>query len=300
MVDGACGVEGGQRGSAVIAQRYILIYRYNQHMKLLGTITAKKSLGQNFLNNPNVPIRMADAATLQEGERVLEIGPGTGMLTREFLSRGALVTAVEADERAIESLQETFAAEIASGALTLLHDDIRTFDPKSAGCTCGRYKLIANIPYYLSGFLFRQFLESSCQPQTLVFLTQKEVAERIARDPKESLLSLGVKAYGTPRYIQTVKRGNFTPSPKVDSAIICVDNISKERFTTVTEREFFELLHLGFASKRKQLLGSLAKKWPRETILQAFSTTGLPEKVRGEDVPLTTWLQLAKFLYTQA
>lgn len=268
-------------------------------MESLGKFEAKKSLGQNFLNNPKVPEWMSDAAALQAGDIVLEIGPGTGALTREFLARGATVLAVEADQRAIDVLQETFVEELESGQLTLIHDDIRTFNPTSAGLACGKYKLIANIPYYLSGFLFRKFLENDCPPNTLVFLTQKEVADRIAREKKESLLSLGVKAYGVPKYIKTIARGNFTPSPKVDSAIIRVGEISKEHFKNIAESDFFELLHLGFAAKRKQLLGSLAKKWSREELHVAFSTVDLTEKVRAEDIPLPTWLRLTEALYTQ-
>ena len=224
---------------------------------------AKKSLGQNFLTNPLVPVWMADAADLQRGDMVLEIGPGTGMLTREFLKRGARVIAVEADERAVTLLTDMFEHELAAGQLVLEHVDIREVDLSKIGLKQGSYKLIANIPYHLSGILFRMFLSGNCQPSTLVFLTQKEVAERISRDPKESLLSLSVKAYGTPRYVKTVSRGNFSPKPKVDSAIISVSDISKTHFNTLDEAFFFEMLHLGFAAKRKQLLGNLVKKFDR-------------------------------------
>ena len=268
-------------------------------MKEIGSIEAKKSLGQNFLNNPKVPEWMADAADLKRGDTVLEIGPGTGMLTREFLKREATVIAIEADARAITVLEETFGEEIASGLLVLHHGDIREVSLTELGLSCGGYKLIANIPYYLSGHLFRMFLEGECQPDTLVFLTQKEVAERIARDKKESLLSLSVKAYGEPSYIRTISRGNFVPQPKVDSAIIRVGNISKKHFENLAESSFFELLHLGFASKRKQLLGNLSKKWERETLSHIFSTVGLKIDVRGEDVPLTAWFEVAFLLFPQ-
>ena len=107
--------------------------------------------------------------------------------------------------------------------------------------------------------LFRTFLETDTQPSDLVFLVQKEVAQRIARDKKESLLSLSVKVYGDPHYIKTIKRGNFTPAPKVDSAIIAIHNISKNRLGALAEADFFTLIHAGFASKRKQLLGNLSR-----------------------------------------
>jgi len=142
-------------------------------MKPLGKIEAKKSLGQNFLTNPRIPELMADAAELTLEDTVLEIGPGTGALTQEFLKRGVRVVAVEADQRAIELLEDTFADEIAAGTLVLHHGDIREIDLEAIGLTRGAYKLVANIPYYLSGMLFRLFLESETAPSTLVFLTQK-------------------------------------------------------------------------------------------------------------------------------
>ncbi len=258
----------------------------------LNTIPAKKSLGQHFLNNENIPRLMADTGEVQEGDVVLEIGPGTGVLTRELLRRGARVIALEADARAIESLQEPFSAEITAKRLTIFHTDIRTANFASFGLTEHAYKVVANIPYYLSGMLFRLFLESSVQPSDLVFLVQKEVAERIARDKKESLLSLSVKAFGAPKYIKTVARGNFTPSPRVDSAIITVTHISHDNFKDLDEKFFFEVLHAGFASKRKQLLGNLTKLQDRETLVTVFSNLGIPLDARGEDLPLEVWLKL--------
>lgn len=257
---------------------------------------AKKSLGQNFLNNPNVPEKMSDAADVHAGDTVLEIGPGTGMLTKEFIKRGARVVAVEADTRAVEILKEMFADEIAAGNFVLHHADMRELDLRSLNLKPGGYKLIANIPYYLSGMLFRTFLESVYQPSDLVFLVQKEVAERIARDTKESLLSLSIKVYGDPIYVCTVKRGNFTPQPAVDSAIIAVSHISKKNFKRTSESDFFALLHLGFAAKRKQLLGNLAKQHDRDVLTHIFSTLEIPADARGEDLTINTWVCLVEKL----
>lgn len=262
--------------------------------KPIQKIDAKKSLGQHFLNNTRVPKRMADAGGVNAGDIVLEIGPGTGMLTRELLSRGATVIGLEADTRAIESLMGTFGDEIKAKKLVILHEDIRSFPLKNLGVTEHAYKVVANIPYYLSGKLFRTFLESNMQPSDLVFLVQKEVALRIARDKKESLLSLGVRVYGTPKYIQTIGRGNFTPSPKVDSAIIAVLGISHTHFNNLDEKKFFEILHAGFSAKRKQLLGNLTQLLPREILTHIFSEIGIPLDARGEDVKLETWLKLAR------
>ena len=260
------------------------------------------SLGQHFLNNARIPALMADAAEVESGDTVLEIGPGTGVLTRELLRRGARVIAIEADARAVAALAKPFRAEIENGKLIIIHDDVRNFPnfPRQGlgklGIRPHAYKVVANIPYYLSGMLFRTFLETALQPHTLVFLVQREVAERIARDKKESLLSLSVKVFGDPEYVKTVARGNFTPPPRVDSAILVVTNISRERLSGMDEKLFFSLIHAGFASKRKQLIGNLTKIADRETLTSIFNGLGLPLTIRGEDVPLATWLSLAKSL----
>lgn len=261
----------------------------------------KKSLGQHFLNSEIVPAWMCDAAEITRNDNVLEIGPGTGALTSELLKRGAKVTALEADNRAILRLNETFSEEIKTGQLVCIHNDVRTLDvAQLPNLADHQFKIVSNIPYYLSGLLFRSFLESPLQPNTLVYLVQKEVAKRIttniSRDEKESLLSLSVKAYGTPEYVRTVTRGHFTPPPKVDSAIIAVRNISRENFKNVSEADFFRLLHLGFGQKRKQLLGNLSGEFSRETLTHSFSTVGLSVSVRAEDVPLEKWLTLVEEL----
>ncbi len=256
----------------------------------------KKSLGQHFLTSDYAPKKMCDAAHLQKGDIVLEIGPGTGALTKEILTRGATVIALEADLRAIESLQETFAVEIASKQLTVHHHDAREIDPTQFGLAPGHYKVVANIPYYISGLLFRTLLEAQCQPKTLVFLVQKEVATRIARDKKESLLSLSVKVFGDPTYICTISRGHFTPPPKVDSAIIAIYNISEEKLDGITKEDFFTILHLGFGQKRKQLVGNLSAHYAREAVSQVISEAKLSPTVRAEDISIGTWLFLVKKL----
>lgn len=265
----------------------------------LPKLEAKKSLGQHFLTNTHVPILMIEAGGIQIGDIVLEIGPGTGILTRELLKKGVKVVAIEADIRAVESLRESFDTEIKAQLLTIVHGDVREIDLFALGLKPHAYKIIANIPYYLSGFLFRMFLEHEIQPSDMVFLVQREVAERIARDTKESLLSLSVKVFGTPKYIKTVGKGNFTPPPKIDSAIIAINNISKDNFAHISQEFFFTVLHEGFKSKRKQLFGNLSTLVSREQLIHIFSTLGIKEKVRGEDLPLVKWLALAEMLYTQ-
>ena len=260
----------------------------------------KKSLGQHFLTSDYIPKKMCDAADLQAGDIVFEIGPGTGILTREILARGAKVIAVEADARAVASLEESFPDAITNKQLVIHHHDARTLEPTSFGLQAHQYKVVSNIPYYLSGFLFRSLLDINCQPNTLVFLIQKEVAERIARDKKESLLSLSIKVFGEPSYICTVKRGHFNPPPKIDSAIVAVGPISRNYFKNISSEQFFYILHLGFAQKRKQLLGNLSNEFPRESLKKIFLDLSLSLTVRAEDVPLQKWLDLVKKLYSKS
>ncbi len=258
----------------------------------------KRSLGQNFLTSAVVPNWMAECAAVGAGDTVLEIGPGTGMLTTALLARKAHVLAVEADSRAVAELELRFPSEIKSGQLVIHHGDAREITPQTLGLKDHSFKVVANIPYYLSGFLLRSFLESAIQPNTLTFLIQKELAFRIARDKKESLLSLSVKAFGTPAYSRNVGRGHFHPIPKVDSAILTITSINRDNFAKVDMKLFFEVLHLGLGKKRKQLLANLTEKYPRTSLEEVFLKLSLSPTVRGEDVPLNMWLGLVLELQT--
>jgi len=260
----------------------------------------KKSLGQHFLNSAVVPRWLSDAGEVGKGDLIVEIGPGTGALTRELLARGAKVLALEADHRAIEVLESEFSLEIAAGQLSIVHADARKLDLESLGLQDHSFKVVANIPYYLTGQLFRSFLEGPVQPSQLVFLVQKEVAKRatesIGKGGKESLLSLSLQAFGRPIYVREVGKGHFTPMPKVDSAIIAVAEVSRKRFKSYTTKEFFEILHLGFGSKRKQLIGNLSKTYAREELLKIFQNLGFSPDVRAEDVSIDRWLDLVEAL----
>lgn len=224
---------------------------------------------------------------------VLEIGPGTGALTQELLRRGAHVVAVEADTRAIDTLKRRFQKEIENGQLLIHHKDARELFPSEFGLHPHQYQVVANIPYYLSGLLLRQLLDTEYQPQSLVLLIQKELAERIARAEKESLLSLSVKAFGDPSYICTIKRSHFTPPPNVDSAILAVRNISHALVGRALEPQFFQLLHLGFRQKRKQLMSNFAPQFDRETLAREFQVAGIAPNIRAEDMTLEQWVTLA-------
>jgi 16S rRNA (adenine1518-N6/adenine1519-N6)-dimethyltransferase len=251
---------------------------------------AKKSLGQNFLMHRQTAQRIVAAAALPENALVLEIGPGTGMLTKELLAAGHRVVAVEADNVLAPKLEEALRDEVKKGRLRVLHGDIREFDPKTMG---GDYHLVANIPYYITGEIIRQFLTAKEKPRSLTLLVQKEVAERIAREKKESLLSLSVKAYGEPKYRFTVPRGAFQPAPNVDSAVLYIGSVGSGAFEG-SEEGFFEVLHAGFAHKRKRLAKNLSEKWGAEAVLAAFRKLSIDENVRAEDLSLEHWLALSR------
>lgn len=244
----------------------------------------KKSLGQNFLMHARIAERIADVAALPPDAVVLEVGPGTGMLTKALLARAEKVVAVEADGELCEKLKEDFANEIASGKLELIHGDIRAFPLETLP---QGYRVVANIPYYITGEIIRRLLESENQPASLTLLVQKEVAQRIARDKKESVLSLSVKAYGMPKYEFTVPRGAFRPAPNVDSAVLSVRDVSRGNFKSRAQEErFFALVRAGFAHKRKFLASNL--------LAAGFAGDEVPDKARAEDLPLSAWLALTK------
>ncbi|MFH1170329.1 MAG: 16S rRNA (adenine(1518)-N(6)/adenine(1519)-N(6))-dimethyltransferase RsmA [Candidatus Vogelbacteria bacterium] len=252
-------------------------------------IKAKKSLGQHFLTDQTALATIIATANLKVGETALEIGPGEGFLTGALLTTGAQVIAVEKDDRLIGVLTKKFSEKINSGQLILIHDDIINFLKAKTYKLEASYKLIANIPYYLTGQIVRQFLTVDNQPTSMILMIQKEVAERIvAKNNKESLLSISVKAYGTPHYIRTVPRGAFRPAPKVDSAIILIDKISKNNFREVSEEKFFALLHLGFASKRKMLRAKLG------LTTEELASCGVNPQARAENLTVSQWFCLAK------
>jgi 16S rRNA (adenine1518-N6/adenine1519-N6)-dimethyltransferase len=257
----------------------------------------KKSLGQNFLKDKNIVSQIVEAGNVGPSDFVVEVGPGEGVMTEELLKQACRVVAIEKDHRLIPILSEKFKGEIASGKLELLEKDILDFDPAFMRSYGTSYKVVANIPYYVTGQIIRMFLETEYQPERMVLLVQKEVAERIlARDGKESLLSLSVKVFGTPEYVRTVGRGAFSPQPNVDSAVIVIKNISKSRLSKVDEKFFFQVIHAGFAHKRKQLLPNLSELFSKEKIVTAFMKCNLDPKIRAEDVPLETWLELGIIL----
>ncbi|MEK7227529.1 MAG: 16S rRNA (adenine(1518)-N(6)/adenine(1519)-N(6))-dimethyltransferase RsmA [Patescibacteria group bacterium] len=259
---------------------------------------AKKSLGQHFLRSERALDLIVKAGDIKPEDIILEIGPGTGVLTEKLLETGAKVIAVEKDDGLFRFLQEKFARKIRQGKLDLVHGDILDFNPEILKFYKNHdYKLIANIPYNITGAILEKFLSADQQPELMVLLVQKEVAQRIvAKDNKESILSVSVKAYGKPVYIEPVKAGSFAPAPKVDSAIIAIEGISKDFFRNFPEKGFFRLLRTGFKAKRKKLLSNLSLIFEKEKVKEAFQGLNLDENTRAEELPVEMWQQLASIL----
>lgn len=265
-------------------------------------VTPKKSLGQNFLNSERVLTKIVDATDPTGNDIVLEIGPGLGALTEKLLVFSGKVIAVEKDDTLYEILDEKFKKEAQDGKLDLIHKDIQDFDPNVLKFyKDSEYKIAANIPYNLTGLIIRKFLTADYQPSKMVLLIQKEVADRIlARDGKESLLSISVKVYGKPRLITKVARGNFNPVPRVDSAVIEISNISRDHFPNRGfEDLFFQIIHAGFGHKRKVLIKNLLDAgFGDRTLWEAqFSKQKLSLTVRAEELSVADWVFLTQGVY---
>lgn len=248
----------------------------------------KKHLGQHFLTSKPAVAKMIKAAEIIPNDLVVEIGPGKGFLTEDLLKSGCTVYAFEKDNESIEYLKEN----LSSTKLKIFDGDFLEYElekvlPKT------EYKIVANIPYYITGMIMEKVLTSKLKPSVAVMLVQKEVAERIvARDKKESLLSIAVKVFCEPKIIDTVKAGSFFPKPKVDSAIIALNKISGEFFKEMDEKRFFEILKTGFAHKRKKLIGNLSQLFDKEKLVEIFKKINLDENIRPENLTPNDWRKL--------
>ncbi len=251
-------------------------------------LEAKKSLGQNFLKNKTIieKIVLESEKYINKNTNILEIGPGTGELTEEIIKKynKNKVFCIEADDRAIPILEERFSKNIDKN-LEIVHKDIREYDVNKSKIK--DYIIIANIPYYLTGFIIRQFLESKNQPKAMILMVQKEIGDR-AKDKKKSLFSLGIDTYAESYIHLKVSKGNFVPAPKVDSVVLIIKNINKNIFNKKPkgfEEKYWEIAKKAFNSKRKQL-GSTLK------ITDIKYKTKRPEDLKPED-----WIYITELLY---
>lgn len=257
----------------------------------------RKRLGQNFLQDTRFLAGILDAAEVQPGDRMLEIGAGTGVLTRALLERGARVTAVELDDSLIEMLRNELGR---NDSLDLWHGNALDFDP----CVhfSGRYKLVGNIPYYITGPIIRRYLESPCPPSSLVLMVQREVAKRMTAEPGDlSLLAASVQFYSLPEIVTRVPRGAFFPTPKVDSAII---RLSPRPWPVPADLrdDFFVVARAGFGTRRKTLANALTigLATSRERVRELLASAGIDERRRAETLSIDEWARLATAYHSKA
>ena len=247
-----------------------------------------KSLGQHWLKDPDVLADIADAADLTKNDIVLEIGPGLGTLTSRLLARAGQVIAVEFDSELAKKLPGQFPGK----NLQVIHQDILQFDtstlPKG-------YKIVANVPYYITSKIISTFSESPNPPATMVLLVQKEVAERLAANPGDySISSVAAQVFYEVSLGAVVRAELFTPPPKVDSQVVILKRRPEPLVATSMQADFFRLIKAGFSAKRKKLRSSLAGglQRPKAEIERLLQSADISADARAEDLTIAQWLTL--------
>ncbi len=253
-------------------------------------IKPNKRMGQSFLIDKNILDKIIETAHISKDNIILEIGSGLGNLTKRLAQKAKKVIAIEKDKKLIEPLKNTLReydnVEIIQG--DILKNELKL--PLN-------YKIIANIPYYLTSSLIRKFLESENQPQEMTLLIQKEVAQRMTtKPPRMNLLSISVQFYAQPEITFHVSKNCFWPKPKVDSALIKMSEIKKPKGVDI--ERFFQLVKVGFSSPRKQLVNNLSSKLglDRGGIKKTLIDIGLDEKIRAEGLRIEDWVKLSSKL----
>lgn len=253
---------------------------------------AKKSLGQHWLRDQQSLESIVQTAQLEPHDTVLEIGPGQGDLTRHLLDLVQTVVAVEVDDDMIERLVQT----LPDGNFFLVHEDIREFD---FGRLPAGYKVVANIPYYITNGIIRQLMELENKPSSVTLLVQKEVAERITAEPGDlSVLGVSVQFYADAYLGPIVKAQHFEPVPKVDSQVVYLKMLKAPRFD-LDEKQFFRMVKAGFSAKRKMLKSAIAGglRLSKEAAQSAIENADLNPDVRAQELSLNDWNKLYNSLY---
>lgn len=249
-----------------------------------------KSLGQNFLIDEKILNEIVEASELDKNDVVIEIGPGLGTLTNELVKKCETVVAIEKDKKMAGLIKEKNLKIINDDILKISLNELIKKHSKNK-----KYKLISNIPYYITSPVIKLFLENSIQPELIVLLVQKEVAERICAEPgKLSILALSVQLYGKPEIVSYVDSSAFYPEPKVNSAILKIKNIKKE-FSDEYYKKLFKIIKIGFSSKRKKLINNLSaglqiSKKESESILQKAK---INLNARAQELSLEEWKKLS-------
>jgi len=256
-------------------------------------LVARKGLGQHFLTDYGALGKILQAAQLSPEDIVVEVGPGLGVLTTALVAQAGRVVAVELDDSLANSLRD----ELSSACnLTIIQGDILKIPLESLLADLpGSYKVVANLPYYLTSAALRHFLESTRRPSLLVVMVQREVARSLMAAPGDlSLLGLSVRVFGSPRLVCRVPAGAFYPPPKVESAVVRIDVYDRP---VVPEEElvgFFRMARAAFSAARKQIQNSLAQGlgWEKVEVLGRLGTAGIDPVRRAETLDIPEWVRL--------
>jgi 16S rRNA (adenine1518-N6/adenine1519-N6)-dimethyltransferase len=289
------------RGEPLLAQTKGLLRRFG--------LQARKGLGQHFLIDEEVLKLITSAAGLTSADVIMEIGPGLGVLTRELVRQGGWVITVELDSKLAAILKQSLAS---FNNVTIVNEDILQIDPltllqeQKAKFPTGisspfRYKVVANLPYYITSPVLRHFLEASLKPQIMVVMVQKEVAEAIVAKPGQmSMLSISVQFYGEPAIIGYVPAQCFYPAPEVDSAILKIKLYAQPPVEVTSKEGFFRLVRAGFSAPRKQIGNSLAQGLglSKADILSLLGKASIMPQRRAETLTLDEWAKLGQ-VFTQ-
>jgi 16S rRNA (adenine1518-N6/adenine1519-N6)-dimethyltransferase len=253
---------------------------------------SKKSLGQNFLVDQKVLSEIIRAADLCSKDEVLEIGPGLGTLTQKLCQRTKKVIAVEKDKKLAKILEKNIND---CKNLKIINADILRI--KTYKLIPKIYKLVANIPYNITSPVLKEFLTGINKPKLMVLMVQREVATRICSLPGQmSILSVMVQFYSDPKIIETIEPFSFFPVPKVQSAILKIDNIQPK--IEIDEKNFFRCVKIGFASRRKTLLNNLSSGYhlDKKEIKDILEKVGLIETARAQELSIADWQKLISYL----
>ncbi len=262
-------------------------------------LKAKKRLGQHFLVDEDVLECILSAAELSHEDIVVEVGPGLGILTKRLAAIAGEVIAVELDSKLASILIKRMApfpnvriihADILKITPQQILEDYSTTPELSQG-----YKVVANLPYYITSPILRHFLEASLKPSLMVIMVQKEVGQAIAANPgKMSLLTVAAQFYSKPSIITSVPAKSFYPPPKVDSVVLRLDVYSKPPIEVSDVNGFFDIVTCGFRSRRKQLRNSLAQAlgMPPTQVASLLEEAGIEAKRRAETLGLEDWREL--------
>lgn len=261
-------------------------------------VQAKKSLGQNFLKDEAVMAEILRVAEVGSTDHIFEIGPGTGALTEKLVDKAAHVFAIELDHALVQRLEQHFKQ---SKGFSILEGNVLDLNLHEvlarAGCQEGQYKVIANLPYYITAPIIRTLLSLKLQPKSLTLMVQKEVAERLtAKAGEMSLLSLMAQYYSDAKIVMHVPPEAFEPIPAVESAVVHL--IPRRAFDAEQDRKVFRVARAGFAARRKTLANNLSSSFgvPRETIEAILTTRGLRVDIRAQALSVADWKYVAQQL----